>query len=109
MTFSLPYVVVVSDGTTICALHPRAFGRDELQLEQIVARALAPAGARLHVQDAHEPAPAKAHPDTLTQREIATTSGYTGNSCQTCGSFSMRRSGTCETCEGCGSTSGGCS
>lgn len=32
--------------------------------------------------------------------------GYSGDSCSTCGSLRMRRSGTCQTCEDCGSTSG---
>lgn len=32
--------------------------------------------------------------------------GYTGNVCAICGSARMRRNGTCELCEECGSTSG---
>lgn len=32
--------------------------------------------------------------------------GYTGEVCGICGGLRMRRSGTCETCEDCGSTSG---
>ena len=32
--------------------------------------------------------------------------GYTGDACSNCGSFRMRRSGTCATCEECGSTTG---
>lgn len=32
--------------------------------------------------------------------------GFTGSQCSTCGSFAMVRSGTCETCQECGSTSG---
>ena len=32
--------------------------------------------------------------------------GYTGDSCKACGSMRVRRTGTCSTCEQCGSTSG---
>lgn len=35
-------------------------------------------------------------------------SGYSGETCATCGSAAMRRSGTCLVCDACGSTSGGC-
>lgn len=45
--------------------------------------------------------PVSSHADPKTQ-------GYTGNICQYCGSAKMTRSGTCETCTSCGSTSGGC-
>lgn len=41
---------------------------------------------------------------TATARE----SGYSGETCATCGSAAMRRSGTCLVCDACGSTSGGC-
>jgi hypothetical protein len=39
---------------------------------------------------------------TLTQSEIARHSGFTGNACEQCGGFNLRRTGTCETCEDCG-------
>ena len=32
--------------------------------------------------------------------------GYTGNSCDECGNFTMVRNGTCEKCDTCGATSG---
>ncbi len=32
--------------------------------------------------------------------------GYTGNSCEECGNFTMVRNGTCEKCDTCGGTSG---
>jgi hypothetical protein len=38
---------------------------------------------------------------------LARASGYTGNCCDTCGGFRMRRTGVCETCDDCGAT-GGC-
>lgn len=46
---------------------------------------------------------------TLTQAESARDSGSSDNACASCGSFAMIRTGTCETCQACGSTSGGCS
>jgi ribonucleoside-diphosphate reductase alpha chain len=35
-------------------------------------------------------------------------SGYTGSICSNCNSVRMRRTGTCEICEDCGQSSGGC-
>lgn len=32
--------------------------------------------------------------------------GYNGDACINCGNFSLRRSGTCLTCEACGTTTG---
>jgi ribonucleoside-diphosphate reductase alpha chain len=46
--------------------------------------------------------PARSTVSTLTQSEIARNSGFTGNACEQCGSFNLRRTGTCETCEDCG-------
>ena len=116
---SLPYVVIVSDGVSIRTLHAPAFGPDLPALEAIVRRALGPAPVDLTpsvtsptLEAPAAPAPKPIGPSataTLRQREIATASGYTGDCCQTCGGFAMRRTGTCLTCEACGSTSGGCS
>jgi hypothetical protein len=39
-------------------------------------------------------------------REQATQSGFTGNTCATCGSMMMVRNGTCEKCTSCGTTTG---
>jgi len=35
--------------------------------------------------------------------------GFTGNACSECGNMRMVRTGVCETCLDCGSSSGGCS
>ncbi len=40
------------------------------------------------------------------QRAKALMQGYTGNSCDECGNFTMVRNGTCEKCDTCGATSG---
>ncbi len=45
-------------------------------------------------------------PDTDEQRARALLAGYTGNSCDECGNFTMVRNGTCEKCDTCGATSG---
>lgn len=41
------------------------------------------------------------------KRQVAESSGYSGDECDMCGSMRMRRTGVCLTCEDCG-TSGGC-
>jgi ribonucleoside-diphosphate reductase alpha chain len=40
------------------------------------------------------------------EKEKARGSGYTGDLCQTCGNFTMRRNGSCLVCATCGSTTG---
>jgi len=47
-----------------------------------------------------------AKPDANAQRARALMQGYTGNSCDECGNFTMVRNGTCEKCDTCGATSG---
>ena len=44
--------------------------------------------------------------DAGAQRAKAMMQGYTGNSCDDCGNFTMVRNGTCEKCDTCGATSG---
>ena len=44
--------------------------------------------------------------DAGAQRQKALMQGYTGNSCDECGNFTMVRNGTCEKCDTCGATSG---
>ena len=51
-------------------------------------------------------APAATSVDTMTQGEIARAQGFTGDCCDSCGTFTMKRSGTCLTCANCGTTSG---
>lgn len=51
-----------------------------------------------------------AHPvtpsDAIRLRTIAQAQGFTGDICGQCGSSQMKRSGTCLTCQACGSTTG---
>ena len=51
-----------------------------------------------------EPAPAKVNKNE--ERVKSMMQGYTGNSCDDCGNFTMVRNGTCEKCDTCGATSG---
>lgn len=51
------------------------------------------------------------HPDTeigpsRMSRSTATSMGYTGDSCDRCGSMRMKHTGHCNTCEECGETTG---
>lgn len=43
---------------------------------------------------------------TKMKREQATGMGYTGDACDHCGSMRMKRTGHCNTCEECGTTTG---
>jgi hypothetical protein len=45
-------------------------------------------------------------PDLSFEQVRAMGMGYSGNTCVSCGSAKMKRSGTCETCQDCGNTSG---
>lgn len=84
-----------------------------------------PASQRIVVADSPLPMPPPAPPSALPPRateespaeepppltpalqlERARSMGYTGDICSQCGSTQMKRSGSCATCEVCGSTSG---
>ncbi len=47
-----------------------------------------------------------AAPSADEMRAKSLMQGYTGNSCDECGNFTMVRNGTCEKCDTCGATSG---
>lgn len=48
-------------------------------------------------------------PSVTEQLKKAKAQGFTGNICTGCGGTNMVRTGTCETCQNCFGTSGGCS
>lgn len=115
------YCIMVSDGRVFRTLYGPAFGSDRQALEAIIRRALEPPTAAAPTPIAPKPpapvpAIAAAEPrvprreptisPTMTQTEMARVSGFTGDSCTGCGSFSMRRNGTCLLCTACGSTTG---
>lgn len=60
---------------------------------------LVPRGALLVAREDAMPA---APPPAGPPRDL----GYTGDPCPTCGSIAVVRTGTCATCQSCGSTSG---
>jgi ribonucleoside-diphosphate reductase alpha chain len=45
-------------------------------------------------------------PSEEVAKRNARLSGYTGDICSNCGSVQMRRNGSCQVCEGCGTTTG---
>jgi len=74
----------------------------EEAIGEAIEEAAAPKSAR-----AHEHAPENAQKIEAGQlRARALMQGYTGNSCDECGNFTMVRNGTCEKCDTCGATSG---
>ncbi len=81
---------------------PSAFKRD------VSPKPAAQPETRTETSVEETPAPAKAPRklDTGAQRQKALMQGYTGNSCDECGNFTMVRNGTCEKCDTCGATSG---
>jgi ribonucleoside-diphosphate reductase alpha chain len=58
---------------------------------------------KTHQETAHESAEAGKTPDKMAQARLQ---GYTGSMCSGCGSFKMKRNGSCEVCLDCGATSG---
>ncbi len=44
--------------------------------------------------------------DTLTEREIARSQGFTGDTCSNCGGAHMQVAGHCYVCADCGTTTG---
>ncbi len=63
----------------------------------------APAEMQTLVEDSEHTASV----DTASSKiEIAKQQGYTGSMCSGCGSFKMKRNGSCEVCLDCGATSG---
>ena len=101
-----PFAIVVGDGFSLRTIHPAGLGAHRAGIEAALSAVLVLA------EKPHSPASAAPHREpartaTMVQRETA--SGYSGDTCQSCGSFAMKRTGVCLTCEACGSTSGGCS
>lgn len=44
---------------------------------------------------------------SIAKRAMAQQQGFTGDACDNCGAFAVKRTGKCTTCDACGST-GGC-
>ncbi|KQP50804.1 hypothetical protein ASG40_12805 [Methylobacterium sp. Leaf399] len=103
MTTDTPiaWTIVVTDGAVLRTIHPAALGSAAAEIERIL---------RTHLFESAQadPVPAVQAPaaGTPPAHEIARSRGFTGDACGTCGSFAMRRAGTCLTCQACGSTTG---
>ena len=113
MTSPITFVLVVSDGQSMRTIHPAGMGAAYAQQVERIARSLVfpPDEPSKPTIAPVSPSPASktgGSVETMTQREIALTQGYSGDVCASCGAFAMMRTGTCLTCTACGSTSGGC-
>lgn len=53
-----------------------------------------------------DPLPAAHFEPSTSLRDDARAKGYTGDTCDNCGSTRMLRTGHCNTCEACGTTTG---
>lgn len=104
----LAFVIVVTDGSTLCTLHPAGLGTGPSAAVEAIVRdhLFGPDPETLPVAAGPPPKPAPAADSFLTQREIATGQGFTGDACPHCHAFAMLRAGTCLTCHACGSTTG---
>lgn len=85
---------------------PTAFKRD---LDPVTAPSANPEEVKEIVTEVVRETTTQAAPATVNKNEERVKSmmqGYTGNSCDDCGNFTMVRNGTCEKCDTCGATSG---
>lgn len=100
-------VTAISSGSTAVKLEleeaPSAFLRNTPQEEEAPATVADMIEKIADATDAPTTAPVMSADQ---QRKKSLMQGYTGNSCNECGNFTMVRNGTCEKCDTCGSTSG---
>jgi hypothetical protein len=104
------YCVVVSYQDKMRNFHRAAFLEDEVAvLDRVVAKAVARAEGMSKSFD-HDVARQRMLEARHAGDEVAVAkaSGFTGNACTNpqCGSFNVRRTGTCETCQDCGNNAG---
>jgi ribonucleoside-diphosphate reductase alpha chain len=90
---------------------PSAFRRDftpEPRPSETVERIIERLADEMPETEEQSSGEAKGQPATKAGelRQKALMQGYTGNSCDECGNFTMVRNGTCEKCDTCGATSG---
>jgi ribosomal protein L40E len=110
-----PWIIVVTDGQSIRTIHPPALPlHHKGMVDLILATHLVAPTVENRDTVAISPTTKDLHKGgdnaaLMTQGEIARTKGFSGSVCQKCGSFNMVRTGTCETCQDCSETSGGCS
>lgn len=98
------FVLVVHDGNVIRAFHRAVLNpADQVEVDRIIQGTLDALAAR----QTSRPAPvieARAIPPSSTR--MAKEYGYTGSPCHICGSYKVKRNGSCEVCEACGETTG---
>jgi hypothetical protein len=102
MSTAVNYCVVVAYQDKMRNFHRVAFMEEEVAvLDRVVSKAIARAEGMSKATIEPKPAP-------QNSAEIARASGFTGNACTNpqCGSFNVRRTGTCETCQDCGNNAG---
>src|SRR3954462_4319269 len=98
MSFLL--VTIEPQTGTIRSFHAAALQQGSVEyINQVIVHQLEKVRALERKPDVTQPPMTES---TLTQSEIARHSGFTGNACEQCGGFNLRRTGTCETCEDCG-------
>lgn len=122
----MTFLLIVYDGSQMRAFHPSVMeDGDRWFIEQVASRLVRRAddlfngkvgGSTKDLIPSHaEVAVAinkamygesKSLSSLLTQSEIARTSGYTGDVCPHCQGFRVKRTGSCVTCEDCGSNAG---
>ena len=108
-------LLVVDDGHQLRSFHERVFDDiDQRTLRFMAANAIARADQlvpKFLENDAHlqvgqslvaSANSITASASTLTQGELARVAGFSGNTCEQCGSLNMKQTGTCETCQDCG-------
>ncbi len=106
---SSPVMAVSSSSLAVAANanpEPTAFKRD---LDPVTAPSANPEELKEIVTEVVRETTTQSAPVTINKNEERVKSmmqGYTGNSCDDCGNFTMVRNGTCEKCDTCGATSG---
>lgn len=78
------------------------------EMPDFVVEVVAASSALLRAIDPEAPAPTHKPPvrDEADVRSWSVASGYTGDACTRCGSFTLRRKGTCLSCDSCAHSSG---
>lgn len=93
--FRALYCEMIPDGPELLAT---AVGPDPVTIDT-------PVGVKYDVQFREERKVRTASPSS-NGKSRPPSSAYTGDACDVCGSFSVRRTGPCVTCDDCGTNSG---
>jgi hypothetical protein len=110
----MKFCITVIDGDQLRTFQAAVFPENHQRAIELVLKQHLERVRALSRQDQEHqapPIPPKQPPPpitdpTLTQSEIARAQGYSGQFCNNCGGFRTKRTGTCVTCEDCGSNEG---